>query len=109
MKDVNDLFDAIGGAAVFAGIVGCEISAAREMRKRGGVRPKYWPALIASPAGRRLRLTAAKLLAINVKSPDIPSGALPEEHELPRPSTVHDGEPLHSAMPVTGKTSAGPE
>ena len=47
MKDIEAIFDAIGGSGKMAEALGIKPSAASEMKRRGSIPVRYWPKLIA--------------------------------------------------------------
>ena len=62
MKTVSEIFDAIGGSSAMARVLDVKTSAASEMRRRGSIPVKYWPALIAHAATEKLEIDSDVLM-----------------------------------------------
>jgi hypothetical protein len=56
MNTIEDIFLNLGGTGAVARIIGVKHSAASEMRRRGSIPVKYWPALVegATAAGKAM-------------------------------------------------------
>lgn len=66
MEAATDILSAIWPSlADFAEAMGVTYGAARQMRRRGSIPVKYWPALIRDAANRGYRLTEAELVAFH--------------------------------------------
>jgi hypothetical protein len=64
---VPELIDALGGTTLFARLLGSKISTASEMKRRGTIHVRYWPALIKSEKARALGLTAELLMELHAR------------------------------------------
>lgn len=64
MRTVDDIFDRAGGTTAFAKMIDIKPSAASEMRRRGSIPVRYWPAVI-----RVLDIDSDQLVAVHTTAP----------------------------------------
>jgi len=69
------LFDALGGPSAVGRIIGRRASTASEMKRRECIPVDYWPAILASPEGRAIELTADDLMRLHTTSRAQPTEA----------------------------------
>jgi hypothetical protein len=48
MKNVGEIFTALGGLTAVSRIIGRGVSTVSEMKRRGNIPVEYWPALVAA-------------------------------------------------------------
>ncbi|WP_146119563.1 carph-isopro domain-containing protein [Phyllobacterium phragmitis] len=68
MNTIKDLFEDLGGTGAVARIISVKHSAASEMRRRGSIPVKYWPAIIAEASARELSVDSDTLVAMHVSN-----------------------------------------
>jgi hypothetical protein len=71
---IHGLFDALGGPAEVARIIGRGGSTASEMKRRASIPVDYWPALIESARGKEIGLTSDDLVRLHIVSRSQSSG-----------------------------------
>lgn len=65
ISTVDELFDAIGGPAVFGRAVGITTEHASVIKQRGSIPVKRWLALIESEAGKSIGITPELLTRLH--------------------------------------------
>lgn len=65
---ITDLFEKFQTAKALGEAIGRNANRAAEMRKRGSIAPKYWPALIAAAEARGVSLTYEDLVRMHATS-----------------------------------------
>lgn len=65
MESISDIFDALGGPTATGRLLGAKPSTASEMKRRGSIPVRYWPALIAGAAALNIRITADDLARLH--------------------------------------------
>ena len=87
IKSVDELFEAFGGPAAFARIIGKNPSTASMIKRRGSIAIEYWPFLIESEQGKSLGLSADDLMWIHILNADVKPRS---KHEVPSLNTKSD-------------------
>ena len=76
MKTIADLMDAFGGVTAFGRVIGKSQSAASEMKRRGAIHVRYWPAVIAAATARGIPgVTAERLMTLHAGEVPLPTPA----------------------------------
>jgi hypothetical protein len=69
MNTVDDIFTTLGGTGAVAKIIGVKHSAASEMRRRGSIPVRYWPALMQGARELAVSIDSDTLVTIHQPLP----------------------------------------
>ena len=75
MSDVATIISDLGGYQAVAKVLNVGSSTVSEMRRRGSIPVKWWPALIQSERGKEIGLNAYVLMVANAKMDREPAEA----------------------------------
>jgi len=67
MRTVSDIFNTFGGTSATARAMGVKQSAASEMKRRGSIPVRYWPALIESAQRGGIDLNSDILVRVHAE------------------------------------------
>lgn len=70
MRDIDTLFDELGGPAAVETETGITANHVRQMKLRRSIPVRHWPKLIDAAKRKGVTLTEADLLSMNVPSVD---------------------------------------